>query len=654
MTQREASAVTPTSQAGQGGWRTPASINSLFEDLPQHRAGVSHPVTRAMLLRWHGQSYARLDVPDKHHGNEGLSRLLFAIRENRPDLQAAFDISTAEGRSKLVCWYLQSGRSELQIAWDAPEWQRYTLAELDPRFPEDPALPISRLMAHLWFGRPDLQKTFPLHDRFQRRRFIAWFYFVWFDEQNFGSFVLPQQLAWLFKNLPGTRLRRDAWLLWSYLPNLTTAFPLTSTAGVAKYARWFALQGTATLRKMQDRKKELQARTALKESFAPPRERGVNLIGFAFGELGIGEDLRTAVACLEKAGIPFSIFNVAPGANVSQQDTTLQGRVSDELPFDINIFCITGMETVRVFLLHGRSLFDSRYNIGWWPWELPVWPKAWADAYCLVDEIWAATQYTGDAYRKSAPVPVRQVPLAVTLDTPNADISNDLGRRHFGLPEHGYLFYFSFDFNSTIERKNPWAGLRAFRAAFPDKRKDVGLVIKVMHTSPDDPNWCKLQAEIAADKRIILIDRSLRRHELLALYAACDCYVSLHRAEGFGRGVAEAMLLGKSVIVSDYSGTRDFAYGPRVHPVKGRLVRIKAGDYPGASGKERWFDADVEQAAQRMVSLANQQASLVCSQQVTSCERLSLDFVSVEISKALDSARKRRESADMDNTERLA
>ena len=649
MTQRKAYAVTPNAQAGQGSWRTPASISSLFEDLPQHRAGVSHPVTRAMLLRWHGQSYARLDVPDKHHGSEGLSRLLFAIRENRPDLQAAFDISTAEGRSKLVCWYLQSGRKELQISWDAPEWQRYTLAELDPRFPEDPALPISRLMAHLWFGRPDIQKIFPLDDRVQRGRFIAWFYFVWFNEEDFGSFLLPQQLAWLFKNLPSTRLRRDAWLLWNYLPNLNSTFPLTSAAGAVNYANWFALQGTSTLRKIQSRKKSLQRKDTPGHCFAPARGCGVNLIGDAYGQ-----DLRTAAACLENIGIPFSIFNFPPGANVSQQDTTPQGRVSDELPYDINLFCIAGMETVRVFLLHGRSLFDRRYNIGWWPWELPEWPKSWADAYALVDEIWAASQYTGDAYRKSAPVPVRQVPLAVTLDTTSSYPSSDFGRPHFGLPEHSYLFYLPFDFDSTTERKNPWASLRAFRAAFPGKRKDVGLVIKVMHASPDDPNWRRLQAEIGADKRIILIDQSLSRHELLALYAACDCYVSLHRAEGFGRGVAEAMLLGKSVIVSDYSGTRDFAYGPHVHPVEGRLVRIKVGEYPGASGKERWFDVDVEQAAQRMTSLANQQASLVCSRQVTNCERLTLDFVSGEVAKALDSARKRRDSADMENIERLA
>ncbi len=649
MTQREALAKTLSSQAGQGAWRTPDSINSLFEDLPQHRAGVSHPVTRAMLMRWNGQSFARMDVPDKHHGSEGLSRLLFAIRETRPDLQAAFDISTAEGRSNLVCWYLQSGRKELQIGWDAPEWQRYTLAELDPRFPEDPALPISRLMAHLWFGRPDLQKKFPLDDRVQRGRFIAWFYFVWFDEHDFGSFILPQQLAWLFKNLPGTRLRRDAWLLWRYLPNLNSTFPLTSAADVVKYVNWFGVHGNSTLRNIQSRKKSLQRKAAPSHCFAPARGCGVNLIGDAFGE-----DLRTAAACLENLGIPFSIFNFAPGADLTEQETTPPGRVSDELPYDINLFCITGMETVRAFLLHGRSLFDGRYNIGWWHWDLPVWPEAWADAYALVDEIWAASQYTGDAYRKSAPVPVRQVSLAVTLEALNADASRDFGRPHFGLPENTFLFYLSFDFDSTTERKNPWASLRAFRAAFPGKRKDVGLVIQVTHTSADDPKWCQLQAEIAADKRIILIDHSLRRHELLALYAACDCYVSLHRAEGFGRDVAEAMLLGKSVIVSDYSGTRDFAYGPLVHPVKGRLVPIKVGGYPGASGKERWFEADVEQVAQRMISLASPQASLKSAKDLSGRERLTLEFVSGEVAKALESARKRYESADMENTERPA
>jgi glycosyltransferase involved in cell wall biosynthesis len=294
------------------------------------------------------------------------------------------------------------------------------------------------------------------------------------------------------------------------------------------------------------------------------------------------------------------------------------------------------METVRIFLLYGRSLFDDRYNIGWWPWELPVWPKAWHDAYYLVDEIWAATTYTADAYRKSAPMPVRNIPLAVSLKSNDADTTHSLGREHFGLPKDTYLFYFAFDFNSTLERKNPWACLRAFQLAFPSTQTKVGLVIKVMHTSPNDTNWCRLQAEIMSDPRIILINKSLRRSELLALYGACDCYVSLHRAEGFGRGAAEAMLLGQDIIVSDYSGTRDFAKGPKVHPVKGIRIRIKRGDYPGATGREFWFDANVADAAQKMASVAQQikQKSLA-EPEDPYCRRLSVDFVAEQIKSAL-------------------
>jgi len=129
---------------------------------------------------------------------------------------------------------------------------------------------------------------------------------------------------------------------------------------------------------------------------------GVNLIGHAYGELGIGEDLRMAVEACEAAGIPYAIVNFSPGAATRQDDQLLAGRTGNageaaSAPYATNIFCLTAFETARLYLEYGPGLFEGRRNIGWWPWELPVWPERWRPALNLVDEIWAASRFSQDA-----------------------------------------------------------------------------------------------------------------------------------------------------------------------------------------------------------------------------------------------------------------
>ena len=105
--------------------------------------------------------------------------------------------------------------------------------------------------------------------------------------------------------------------------------------------------------------------------FEKAQELGVNLIGFAYGELGIGEDVRMAAASCEAAEIPFAVNNFSPGAKVSQQDKSVAQHVMADLPYKVNLFCITAYDTVRVFLERGSHVFENHYNIGYWPWELP-------------------------------------------------------------------------------------------------------------------------------------------------------------------------------------------------------------------------------------------------------------------------------------------
>jgi len=208
-----------------------------------------------------------------------------------------------------------------------------------------------------------------------------------------------------------------------------------------------------------------------------------------------------------------------------------------------------------------------------------------------MDELWASSSFTAAAYRRSTQVPVQQVPMAVDVDS-----TERLGRPAFGLPQDRFLFGFSFDGHSSFSRKNPEATVKAFRLAFPEGNEPVSLVLKGLRVI-DHQAWRRLESIAAQDPRIVLLSRSMPRGVLLDLYRAIDCFVSLHRSEGFGRNIAECMLLGKPVIVTNYSGNVDFTHGATAALVNTNLQRIGDGEYPFGAGQS-WADPNIAQAAQ--------------------------------------------------------
>ncbi|MBL3599982.1 MAG: glycosyltransferase [gamma proteobacterium endosymbiont of Lamellibrachia anaximandri] len=322
---------------------------------------------------------------------------------------------------------------------------------------------------------------------------------------------------------------------------------------------------------------------------------GVNLFGYAQGEIGIGEDVRLLALALKSHDIPFCIVNVKPGDNVSQKDNSVDQWIVDEPRYAINIFCTTGIEQIRYACEQGLDLFEGRYNIGYWPWELPDCPASCTHAFSMVDELWGISHYTANAYRR-AQCPVYAMPLSVTIDS-----VAPMGRKDFGLPEEDYLFVFSFDFNSTLVRKNPVAVIQAFQRAFPssDGDRKIGLVVKASHVKAGNKTWKWIERLIDADPRIHLIDTTLRRPEVLALYQCCDCYVSLHRAEGFGRGLAEALMLDLQLIATGFSGNLDFCTEDRVGLVQYRRQDVRRRAYFHADGQS-WADPDIDHAAELM------------------------------------------------------
>ncbi len=482
------------------------------------------------------------------------------ILELRSDLRDKFGFALAERQDDFLAWLVTSGVHEYALLAQDECFRKSLTVVSD-------ASGLTLLQKLILHGRPDVQAAFPLPDHLLG--FLQWFYSHGVTEHA----------------------------LWQWLTPAERARALSQPAPWAEQMAVLAAAYADTLRP------------------APPvqqRPWGVNLVGYAFGQLGIGEDVRMAARALLAADVPITMLNFPPGADIGQNDQSMAAHVAEDGPFAFNVFCLTALENGRFYAERGRGQFAGHYNIGYWPWELSQWPAQWHMLMDLVDEVWVSTQHTLDALAPvvaamAQPVPVRLMPMAVELG-PLAQVgrTRQAVRKHFALPKRARLFCFSFDLNSSIHRKNPQAAVDAFLMAFPAAEwgvEQVGLVIKAHRPKRRHAAWERLKTLAAHDARIHIVEETLPRPELLALYQACDCFVSLHRAEGFGRGIAEALQLGLHVITTGYSGNVDFCQLPQfaqqVDLVRYRLVKVKEGQYPYAQGQV-WANADVRHAASLM------------------------------------------------------
>lgn len=329
----------------------------------------------------------------------------------------------------------------------------------------------------------------------------------------------------------------------------------------------------------------------------PDLPPGALLIGHPYAVLGRAEDVRTGACAFAAAQIPFALRNTfgeyGKEMAVLHRDFPFMNRIDPHAAYKANIFFLNANEMDDAFTHLGADCYAGRYNIGYWAWELSQFPDAWRGAFRDLDEIWAPSRFIQQAVADKAPCPVVWMPLAVEPITPA-----NMSHADFGLPEDRFLVLFFFDFRSFIQRKNPWAALRAFSTAFQkDPTAPVSLVIKMNGTDacPEDYQ-AFLESDAVHDPRVILIDRVMNDREIKELVRLCDCFLSLHRSEGFGRGLAEAMYFGKPVIATGYSGNLDFMNEANSCLVDCTLIPVGMNEYPHGLG-QRWAEPDVEQAA---------------------------------------------------------
>jgi hypothetical protein len=322
---------------------------------------------------------------------------------------------------------------------------------------------------------------------------------------------------------------------------------------------------------------------------APALPLGVNLAGYLDATLGVGEAARNVAAALRAAGVA-----VAPLA-LSSRDTVRGGAIEAQpASHPVTLVCVNpdGMTGAADEL--GPAALEGRHVIGMWWWEVAALPSRWLRAFDLVDEVWAGSRFVADVLGAVAPVPVVHVPLPVA-----EPVSSDANRASLGLPD-AFLFGFVFDYASVAARKNPLGLVEAFGRAFPPQAgDDVALVIKTLGGERCAGEHAALLAAAGGDRRIRVIDEHLPAADKNALIRALDCYVSLHRSEGFGLTIAEAMLLGTPVIATDYGGSRDLASPFNALLVDARPVPIGAGHEPYPADGE-WAEPDLDHAAAQM------------------------------------------------------
>ncbi len=342
---------------------------------------------------------------------------------------------------------------------------------------------------------------------------------------------------------------------------------------------------------------------------APHAAPGLVVAGELERASGLGEGARLMLAGLAELGAPGWPLRAGLRVPGEAADMAVADAGPPPPPGVPLVLHVNAPHVPAALLRLPRRLLRGRRVIGMWAWELPVAPPGWALGARFVHEVWVPSRFTAAALEPLAPGRVRVVPYCVASRPPQPSA---LGRDGFGLPSGAVIVLCSFSLASSFERKNPLAAIAAFRLAFGD-RADRLLVMKVSagdHWGADLERLREAAGEAAGEAGNIRFEtHTLSLADNQALLACADIVLSLHRSEGFGLVPAEAMLLGRAVVATDWSGNIDFMDATTAALVPYRLVPAvdPRGVFqaPGAM----WAEADVGVAASHLARLASSAAA---------------------------------------------
>jgi glycosyltransferase involved in cell wall biosynthesis len=305
--------------------------------------------------------------------------------------------------------------------------------------------------------------------------------------------------------------------------------------------------------------------------------------------MGVGQLGRLALAAVQASGIESGTY--VDSVTLARQEHAITEHSRDNL--NVNLICVNADALPHFAFRVGGQFFDGRYTVGLWAWEIEQFPDDFSEAFDLVDEVWALSEFARAAIAPHTDKPVFAFPLPIEVPVRGTT----LRRTDLGLPDKPY-FLFAFDLLSVMERKNPLGLIKAFREAF-EPNEGPTLVIKALSGKHKLADLETLRMAVAGEPDVILIERHLDRDDNLALIELCACYVSLHRSEGFGLTIAEAMSYGRPVIATAYSGNLDFMTPDTSYPVPYRDGAVPKNCEPYPVGAY-WAEPDLQEAARLM------------------------------------------------------
>ncbi len=530
---------------------------------------IFDPVDCGLELAGAGIAWETAEEQLKKAGAEPDALLLWVIRhlQDNPAIRERFPLAVSGGRNGLYGkWLFETPESPLDAANRSHLWDAWSVR---------PSLGARRLWQHLDHLRTLLPKgILPPW----RRSLMRWMTRT--ARPAHGTSLAS--ILWFLAELEED-LSKGTDELWLDTPAYQARFPLAQTSIEQRQSYWRHVERFAAMgAPMQAVRESNPLGTRVEQA----DELGVNLYGHFCYPSGLGEAAWQIRRGLEAAGTA-----VAPRDLPAAIQHDIHDRDGMRGP-EVHPVTLHVLPPEHQFHeIYARAMSQPRKDArraAVWYWELEKTPQLWAQRAKRYDEIWAPTRFIRDSFAEVMPIAVRAVAPGVTLG-----VVAERDRAWFGLPENRFMVLFAFDMCSVMERKNPLGLVRAFRRAFKPT-DDAVLVIKVTRGNFDPEGMALLRAE-EAKGQMVIIDRVMSRAEAMALMACCDCYASLHRSEGFGLTLAEAMLLGKPAIGTNYSGNLDF-----MTPEVSRLVEFKkiviANQLPQYPKGVVWAQPDEEHA----------------------------------------------------------
>jgi len=323
----------------------------------------------------------------------------------------------------------------------------------------------------------------------------------------------------------------------------------------------------------------------------------ITMVGHPFAAIGMGEQIRTHTAALRAGGADPQIYDVYRFSerNDPEYAILVGNSETEHVGNGIRIFHINGDEVDGVLsVLEARGQrFSDGYNIVFPAWELPRYPAVWVPKLKMFDEIWAGSWFVHSALAAAG---LESHYVGQSIELPYGPF---LPRKFFGIRESAFVVLNFFDLSSYEQRKNPEAVLALMSRIleieqFREDYRNIEFVLKVKDGVKDADEWAG--RILQQYPNVHIISTLLSAFEAHSLINCCDCFVSLHRAEGFGHGIGEAMYLGRLAMATGWSGNLDYMTDENSLLIKSTLVPVATGAYPHGDGQV-WAEPDVEHAA---------------------------------------------------------